>query len=102
MDAKRPALGFSRPTDNFCSVAWRESTVWWMPAIVPTTRSKLAGKIPSRCATRARSSVEQCSTPRPWVAPVVAQLEELQRKLRSPAPPAALWVEGGSNRIENP
>ena len=69
MDAKRPALGFSRPTDNFCSVAWRESTVWWMPAIVPTTRSKLAGEIPSRCATRARSSVEQCSTPRPSVCP---------------------------------
>ena len=69
MSAKRSALGFSRPTDNFCSVAWRESTVWWMPAIVPTTRSKLAGKSPSRCATRARSSVEQCSTPRPQVCP---------------------------------
>ena len=63
---------------------------------------KIDGEKSQQCATRARSSVEQCSTPRPWVAPVVAQLEELQRKLRSPAPPAALWIEGGSNRIENP
>ena len=35
-------------------------------------------------------------------APVVAQLEELQRKLRSSALPAALRIERGSNRIENP
>ena len=32
----------------------------------------------------------------------MAQLEELQRKLRSSALPAAQWIEGGSNRIENP
>ena len=35
-------------------------------------------------------------------APVVAQLEELQRKLRSSALTAALRIERGSNRIENP
>ena len=35
-------------------------------------------------------------------APAVAQLEELQRKLRSSALPAALRIERGSKRIENP
>ena len=102
MGAKRPALGFSRPTDNFCAVAWLESTVWWVPAIVPTTRSKLTGKSPSSAPHVPAPVWNSAVRLGLRYAHVVAQLEELQRKLRSSALTAALRIERGSNRIENP
>ena len=101
MGVKSAALRFSRATDNFCTVEWRETVVSVGACCCGRCSPKIDCESPSRCATRARSSVEQCSTPRPQVAPVVAQLEELQRKLRSSALPAAQWIERGSNRIEN-
>ena len=99
MGAKSAALGFSRPTDNFRSVAWRETVVQWAPAIVPAARPKLTGRVPAGAPHVPVPVGNNAALQGPMQAPVVAHMEELQRKLRSSVLCAAQRIEQDRNFI---
>ena len=69
MGVKSAALRFSRATDNFRSVEWRETVVSVGACCCGRRSPKIDCESPCRCAARARPSGEQCGTPRPYAGP---------------------------------